>query len=223
MNLRQTNSKIRIAFVGADDDATGFRDGEVDASQSRIGLTEPFSQVMSSRLSQIVRIRSAFFCSKVFMKTFADFFFANVNRGQNNMAGSLFAKLHDAFAKVSVNNVNAVFFQKRIEMTLFGQHRLAFDQSLHLMAFQNAEHNFVVLMSIRRPVDDDSILRGVGFELLKILGHPRLSMSLNGRRGFAEQLPLRNAGRHAVAFFTHEPQRLIVPLRTFAVVDESLS
>jgi hypothetical protein len=143
-------------------------------------LTESLPQMITSRLGQIIGIRGPFFCPQVLMKALANFFLADMNRGQHDVAGRFLSKLHNAFAEVRVDDVNSVFFQERIEMTFFGQHRLAFHQPRTLMPLQNAEHDLIVLMSIRGPVNDDAILRGVGFKLFQILGHPRLRVPLDG-------------------------------------------
>ena len=83
-----------------------------------------------------------------------------------------------------------------------------------------SQHDLVVLGGVAGPVDVGAQPRGVALELLQVVGQPGDRVQLDLRGQFAQLLPFGHGLRRLVAFGAHEPQRLIVPVRPFAVGDE---
>ena len=87
-------------------------------------------------------------------------------------------------------------------MALLGQHRLAFHHLTDLMFRQDIQHDLIVFLSIAGPVDVNTALSGLLFELDQIVGQSRerVTLDLTGQR--PQVLPFGHRPRGLVAFGT---------------------
>ena len=88
----------------------------------------------------------------------------------HDMAGRLAGQLHDPLAQIGIDHLDAVPFEKRIEMALLGQHRLAFDEPPHAVPLKNLQHDLIVLGGVGGPMHLRPEPGGVGLELLEVVG-----------------------------------------------------
>ena len=126
MDRRQRNAQVSVSLIGAHDKTTGLGYRKVDPGDSDFAREKLPPQVAASSFSKILRIRSTFVGSQMFMKGVADFLFLDVNGRHHNMARGFFSELNDPFSQVGINNIDAVVFQIVVQATLFGQHRFTF-------------------------------------------------------------------------------------------------
>ncbi len=83
------------------------------------------------------------------VKQLADVFLLLMNGRQNDVARGSTGKLHDSLAQIGIDYRNAMPLQKRIEMALLGQHRLAFDHRLNVLPLQKSQDDLVMLAASR--------------------------------------------------------------------------
>ena len=142
----------------------------------------------------------------------------DVDRRQHDVTGRLLPQLHDAFAQVGVHDLDAVPLQIRIQVALFGQHRLALDHLADLMPGENVQHDLIVLVRRAGPVHVDAAADRLLLELLQVVGQPsqRVPLDLPGQR--AQLFPFGHRVRGLVAFGTDKPEGLIVPVRPFLIL-----
>lgn len=127
------------------------------------------------------------------------------------MAGRLAEQLHDPLAQVAIDDLNAVVFEKRVQMAFLGEHRLALDHPAGIVSLENVEHDLVVLVGVAGPMHHGAQTRGVGLELFEILGQPALGMGLDSRSSLAERFPFGQGESGAIALASGRPQGLVVP------------
>ena len=133
---------------------------------------------------------------------------------QHDVAGGLASQLYDPLAQVGVDHLDAMPLQERIEMAFFGEHRLALDHLLSIVAIENVEHDLVVLGRVAGPVHGSAQSRGVRFELFQIVGQPRNDVGLDRGRALAKLFPLGERLGRLVPLRADEPQRRVVPVRS---------
>ncbi len=147
------------------------------------------AQMPARRFGQVVRIGGSLLGPQMLVKRLAHLLLLDVDGRQHDVAGRLVAQLHDPFAQVGVDHLDAVLLQIRIQVALFGQHRLALDDSLHLVLLQNLEHDLVVLLGVCRPMHVNPTLRGLLLKLLQVFGQPRQRVRFDLCSQLAQLLP----------------------------------
>lgn len=220
VDFGESDAEICVAFVCADDETAGFGDGKVNAGESCVGVAEALAKVIACGFGEVFGVRGALFSAEVFVEAFSDLFLADVDGGEDDVTGRFFAELDDAFAEVSVDDLDSVVFEERIEMAFFGEHGLAFHKSVHVVGLQDGEDDTIMFFGVGGPVNDGTECSGAGFELFEVVGHLRLSVSFDCGRSFSEEFPLGDAGGHAVSFFTNKPESAVVPAGAIAVGSE---
>ena len=128
------------------------------------------------------------------------------------MAGRLAGQLHDPLAQIGVDHFDAVPLEERVQVALFGQHRLAFDDAAHAVLLEHAQHDLVVLGRIASPMHAGTQPRCVLLELFEIIGQARSVWALIASRPFAQRFPFGQRLGRLVALGAHEPQRAVVPM-----------
>ena len=107
------------------------------------------------------------------MEQLANLFSLRVDRGHHDVAGRFVTQLDDPFAQVGVNDFDPMPLEERVEVALLGQHRLALHELFDVVLLQDPQHDLIVFGSVTSPMNMDSILPGVGFELLQQIGQVR--------------------------------------------------
>ena len=220
MQARQAGAHIRIAFIGADDDASGLGDGEVDAGESGLGAHELAAEMAAGGFGEVLGIRRALLGAELDVEEFADFFPLQMDGRHDDMAGRLLAELHDAFAEVGVGDFDAAGLEVGIEMALFGEHRLRLDELRDAVAREDLMNDGVVFGGIASPMDLNAVGGGIALKLLQVIGEAGESMRLNCGGGFAKGFPFGDAGGLPVAFGAHKPERLVMPMRAVFIGDK---
>ena len=86
------------------------------------------------------------------------------------MRRRLLVKLYQILTQVGFKRFNTRSLKVGIEMHLLGDHRLALDHRLGLMALANLTNNATRLITIFRPVHFNTVGLAVGFQLFKQVG-----------------------------------------------------
>src|SRR6056297_1474325 len=110
-----------------------------------------------------------------------------------------------------------------IQPAFLGQHGLAFDDPLRVVPPQNVQHDLVVFFGIGGPMNDDASRGRVGFELFQVIGQVRNRFGLDRRGTLAKVFPFRHRTGLPIPLGPHEPQGVVVPLRTRLVGDKIAS
>lgn len=149
---------------------------------------------------------SAFFRTKMFVKTLADLFFPNMNCGQHNMAGRFLLQLNNSFTQVSIDDLNPLVFEKRIKMTFFSQHGFAFDDAFYTVLLQDLVNYAVMFSSASPPSAHEH--PGLGLCVQIVRDNPAVVTS----RAALSLMPARRSSHsgtfasHSIAFFANEPE-----------------
>ena len=212
MDRRQRDAQVRVAFVGADDNAASFRDGEVDARDARLTGEEDLTESFAGRFGEVLGIGRAFVGAELVVEQFADFFLLDMNRGKDDMAGRFLAKLDDPLAEVGINDVHPVAFEERVEVAFLGEHRLALGDRFDAVFAENREDDLVVLGRIGRPVNDRPAASRLALELFEVIGEVGDRMGFDGAGAVAKRLPFGEGTGLAIAFDADEPERLVMPV-----------
>ncbi len=212
MNRRNRNSQVGIPFVGANNDSPGFCNRKVDAGNSSFGRYELLPQVIPSGSGQKYRIGVSFGCADVLVKRLTNLFLLDMDGWQHDVAWWFVSQLDDPLAQVGVDHLDVVLFQKRIEMTFFGQHRLALDDALYAVLLKDLEDNPIVLFGIFGPMNNRSHGDCLSFKLFEILSQVCQGMRLDGGSHLSKRFPFGKRGCLAVSFLAHEPKGSIVPM-----------
>ena len=210
-------SKIGIAFVRDDDEASGFGDGEVDAGESGFGFQKTISKVSARDVGQLSRIIEVRCASHFLRKKFADFRSLQMNGWHHDMAGGFAPKLHDSLAEIRVDDFDTLGFEVGIESAFLGEHRLALHDMANATVPQKAGDDFVVLVRISRPMNDGSGGGRVLFEFTPEFWKFGECGSLDRAGLIAQSLPVRHEIGGLVALAANEPERLVVPARAIDV------
>ncbi len=129
VNLGQRRDQARIAFVGDDDEAAGFGDGDVGAGDAHLGVEELGAQLAARELHQLGDVgRLALF--DLVAEDVGDFFLGHVDGGHDHVRRRLSGQLNDPLAQVGFADFDAGFFQMRVEVNFLRRHRLRFDDVL---------------------------------------------------------------------------------------------
>ena len=155
------------------------------------------AKVAAGGFGEVFGIGRAFVRAELLVEQLADFFPLQMDRRHDDVTGRFLAELHDAFAKIGVGDFDATRLKVRIQMALFGQHRLRFDEPRYAMLRENLMDNGVVLGGIASPVDLDSIRHGIALKLLQVIGKPREGVSLDRSRRAREASPIPGCWRPA--------------------------
>ena len=171
VKLRHGSSHVGIALVGANHTVARGSHTEVATSHARTSLHKLVAQVLSSTTSQVSRVVIADFLGDTFLlKHLAYFLTLQVDGRHHDMAWLLVQELDDALTQVGLHHVDAMLLQVRIHLALLGEHRLRLHHLLHVVVFQNAQHNLIELLRILRPMHDDATALQVLGEHIKVIG-----------------------------------------------------
>jgi hypothetical protein len=219
VELRQGRSQIGVTLVGADDEASRFGDGEVDAGDAGLRRQELRSQVLAgeAREAHGVPERRRSEGSSERLRHVAG---AKVDGGQDDMARRLRPELDDELAQVGVGHLDAVRLQPWIEAALLGEHALALDHPRDATGRQEIEDDPVVLGGVARKMHDRAVLRRVRLELDQVLRQPAHGVFLDASSQCSQRLPLGQIACAAIAATANFPQRLIVKARALDVGQE---
>src|SRR3981189_790258 len=107
------------------------------------------------------------------------------------MTWGLTVESYYSFTQIRFDDPDAAVLQEGRHLTLFLEHRLALDQFLNAMIFEDGMHDLIVLGSVQRPVDVRATFRGIGRELFQVTIKMSECMFLDLRGNLAKLLPLR--------------------------------
>src|SRR5215831_8813400 len=150
---RKRGAQIRVSLVGANDETTGLRNGEIHSGDSGLSAEELLAQVLPRQLGQRLRIRHPCGSSQLLVEKLTDLFLLEMNGRHDDVTGGLAPKLHDALPEVGVHHFDAVQFQIGIEMALLGEHRLALHDAPNAARGEDGVHDAIVLFSAQRPMN----------------------------------------------------------------------
>ena len=220
MQFRTRSGHIRISFIGTYHDIARFCYTEVRARHSRIGSKELVAQTQSCHISQVGRIMVSLFRSELFFKQLAHIVMVQVDGRHHDMTRCLSFQLDDAFTQIGLHHLNAMFLQIRIHLALLGEHRLTLHDLLHLILLEDAIDNLVELLGILRPVNNTSVLLGIGGELIQILIQMTDGVAFDLRSLLPQLLPLLQSVGHIISLGANRPERGVVPARIFLVLQK---
>ena len=217
---RDRGPEIGVSLIGAHDESAGLGHRKIHACDASLGREEPLAQVLACNGRKRLGIVAAGLAAHVLREQLANLTLSEVDCRQDDVAGRLLPKLHDAFTEVRVDDFDPVPLEVRVEAALLGQHRLALDDTLRPVSAEQHQHDRVVLGCIARPVHVNAVGFGIGLELLPQLRKSRERVPLDLGRFSSERFPIRDTGRGAVPPLPDEPQCLVVPRRAIDVGNE---
>jgi hypothetical protein len=137
------------------------------------------------------------------------------------VAGRFVAQLNNSLTQIGIDHFDSVSGQERIQVTLFGQHRLALRNAFHTVPLQDLEDQPIVRRSVGRPMDLCPDSRRTIGKLFEIISQMRDRVHLDRSGFFAQEFPFRQARCRSVTFGTNKPESLVMPARAGQILDKS--
>ena len=123
------------------------------------------TQVLTGGMSQISRIKVAFFRSHLFLKEFTHLFPFDVDGRQHDMTRFEMHQLQNTLAQIGLHDIDTTLHQERIQPTFLCEHGFTFDKMMHIMFIQYLVHNGTIFISVFRPMHDSAIGGSILFKL----------------------------------------------------------
>ncbi len=168
--------------------------------------------MIASATSQVSRVVIAYLLGNtLFLEHLSYFLALQVDGRHHDVARFLSQELDDTLTQVGLHHVDTMLFQVRIHLALLGEHRFRLHHFLHVMVFQDAEHNLVKLLCILRPMHLHATalqVLGKHFQIISQMGD---GMHLDFRCMLTQVFPLRQFLRHFISFLTYRPEGSIMP------------
>ncbi len=146
-----------------------------------------------------------------------------MNGGHHDVAGWLVPELDDALAQVSIDDLDAPIFERRVQPTLFRQHRFALDDPLDAPFHEEVGDDPVVLLGVTGPVDGCACAGRFLLESPPELGQARERVAFERGDFGPKGLPVRYEVGCSISIGTYEPEGLVVPGGSRFVGDEFAS
>ena len=180
VQLRHRGGHVGITLVGANHTVARGSHTKVAACHTRTSLHKLVAQVMASAASQVSRVVIAYFLGDtLLLKHLAYLLTFQVDGRHHDMARLLPQELDDALTQVGLHHVDAVLLQVRVHLALLGEHGLRLHHLIHVMVFQNAQHNLVELLRILRPMHYDTTALQVLGEHIEVISQVGDGMHLD--------------------------------------------
>src|ERR1700723_227533 len=190
---RHGSPYVRVAFIRTNHEGTRLCDCEVAARHAGSCRQESRTGVVAYYLSEIVRVVVVWIGADSASEQLSYIPPGLVYGGENDMARRLSVKLLNSFPQVRFDYGDTARLKERRHAALFLQHRLALDQFLRPVLFEDGIHNRIVFRSIDCPVNVGAAFSGVGLELLQIVVEMGKRMLFDLGPNVAQLLPLGNS------------------------------
>ncbi len=123
---------------------------KVAAADAHVGGEKFLAQSGARNAAHCLRIEGGRHV-ELFLENLGNILDALMDHRRHNMAGRFVGKLDDILAQIALHRLHAGFFQRVIEVNLFGRHGLGFDHFLHIVLACNIQHDRVGLGRSRAP------------------------------------------------------------------------
>ena len=220
VELGQVDAQVRVALIGAYDDAARLRDRKIGAGHAGIGLEEIGPRVLALALGQVVDVAVFRVGTDVLGEDPRHVSSELVDRGHDDVARRLVVELLDALAEIRLHDLDPPILEEGPHFALVGEHRLGLDQRARAARAHDVEHDLVVLGSVLRPVHVRAVPGRVALELLEIVREVGQRVLLDRRRQRPQLLPLRNAARSPGRASCAGPKPLVVEVEMVLGLDE---
>ena len=207
-----TLAEIGIAFIGADDHATGLGDREIAAGHSGIGGEDQRTGRLALRLRQIVHVAVVGIGADRPCEYLRDIGAQLVHGRHDDMARIFMVELLNALTEIGLDHLDADRRYVGPETALLGEHRLALDERLGAVVFEDAVNNSVVLRRVARPMHNNPVRARIGLKLIEVLVEVGERVRLDSRSERTKLFPLGNAVHLAIALLPQIPKPLVVHL-----------
>ena len=222
MQVSERRAQIGVAFVRADGQRSGGGYGEIDARHRDVGPEELRAQRLPCGVRQIGRVAVARPGPQLAFEQRADLLAPYADGRQHDVAGRQAEQLHDPFAEVALDGVDAAFAQEGRQAALLGEHRLALDEVPSAVFADETPYGVVHLGGVARPVHRDAVGRGVALEFEQVVAQTAQRVAFDFGGELPQLLPFGDRLHHPVAFFAYGVERPVVPRHAVGVGDESL-
>ena len=119
---------------------------------------------------QIGRVIIAFLLAyALLLEHLSHLFSLEVYGRHDDVARLLMEELQDAFAKVSLHDVDAMTLKERVHGALLGKHRLALYHLLYAVTLQYVEHDVIKVGCVLSPMHNDAAALQLRAELLQVV------------------------------------------------------
>ena len=125
VNARKAGAEAAIALVRGESDHAGIGDQKIRAGDAHFGGEKSLPQSAPGGGDKMLRV-VALDAAELFLKKVGDFGAREVHRGRHEVIGRLVAQLHDQFAKVRLENLHALLFERVRQIDFLGDHRFRF-------------------------------------------------------------------------------------------------
>ncbi len=188
VNARNAGGEASIAFVGGDGNHAAVGNQEISAGDAHLGGEEGAPQSDARGSDETNRIGVLHVYAKFVAKEIGNLMAAEVHGRSDDVVRRLMAQLHDELAQVGLPDGHADFFERRGQMNFFGDHRLGFDDGLHVARLGQLDDVVIGLLGVLRPMNvtaaGDDLLLELG-EILREIGDGiRLDSGTAGAGGF---------------------------------------
>ena len=126
MNFGEGGDEAGVAFVGDDDDAAGFGDGDVGAGDAHFSGEKFGTQFVAGELDELRNI-GLLTVFDLIAEGVGNFFLGHVDGGHDHVGRALTGELNDPFAEVGFGDFDAGGFEVSVEMDFLGGHGLGLD------------------------------------------------------------------------------------------------
>ncbi len=131
--------------------------------------------------------------AELLVEQIGDAFLGQVHSRHDDVRGHLARQLHDVFAQVGFQRLNARLFQRVVKVDLFACHALGFDHALDVVFPRDRQHNRSGFGGIARPMDVSSGTRHLLFELRQIMIEMIDRLQANLVSGLPQHFPVIRA------------------------------
>ena len=188
-----------VALRLDDRDGAGLGDREVRARDGDLRAQEALAQVHASGLRERGRlVREAGHAERA-AEEIADLRAVLVDRGDDDVRGSVPGELHDQLGEIGLERLHACATERLVEPDLVGRHRLDLDDLLDALREHEPGHDLGRLRRVARPVHDTAGARDARLELLEVVVQMPEGAALDRLAGEAQLLPVGQLGDHLPA------------------------
>ena len=180
MQFWTRGAHISITLIGAYHDITCLSNTEVTTCHTGIGCQELITQAQTRHISKVGWVMVTFLCAELLLEEFTHIVVIQVDSGHHDMTGLLALQLDDTLTQVGLYDLYAMSLQEGIHLALLGKHTLTLHHLLDVVLLEDLQDDVVKLLRIFCPMDDTSVLLGVGRELLEVLIQMGYGVALDG-------------------------------------------
>ena len=230
---------VRIPFVGANHDVARLCNAEIGTRHATLSGHEVVAQMIACSTCQegriaalrvvlpfwqnpFCRMRSMLSDDTFLTEALSHLLACDVDGWHDDMAGSQFHQLKDAFSQIRLHDIYAIAYQMIVEVTFLRQHGFAFHHLSHFVLAKDAPYDLIVFFRILCPMYDGTVACRILLKLLQIVSQMGDGMLLDVAGSLTKVFPFVQLIGQRITFAAYAPEGLVVAGYPLAVLNELL-